>query len=236
MALNHRPPRPAFGAFCALLALGLLAGCGGSGPNLRALNAREAKIEVFPNGEVRVLGERIEMGELSEVVKNSSTQPQDTVLIKLHGDPDSPEFVTLRKYVTDQMFRAGHLKFRFFSTPQASLSTYNRLTGETSTDVLDPSIKIQFSGAELHAEADRLAAEREAYKAGTYVSNAIGRRSVVTKGRPEELKIDGETMQDEAVPTPQATTPQAQRAAEAPAENLSLRERYLRQQRQLRGN
>ena len=102
--------------------------------------------------------------------------------------------------------------------------------------MLDPSIKIQFSGAELHAEADRLAAEREAYKAGTYVSNAIGRRSVVTKGRPEELKIDGETMQDEAVPTPQATTPQAQRAAEAPAENLSLRERYLRQQRQLRGN
>ena len=109
MALTHRLPRPAFGAFCALLALGLLAGCGGSGPNLRALNAREAKIEVFPNGEVRVLGERIEMGELSEVVKNSSTQPQDTVLIKLHGDPDSPEFVTLRKYVTDQMFRGGHV-------------------------------------------------------------------------------------------------------------------------------
>lgn len=235
MALIHRPPRPAFGAFCALLALGLLAGCGGSGPNLRALNAREAKIEVFPTGEVRVLGERIEMGELSEVVKNSSTQPQDTVLIKLHGDPDSPEFVTLRKYVTDQMFRAGHYKFRFFSTPQASLSTYNRLTGETSTDVLDPSIKIQFSGAELHAEADRLAAEREAYANGTYVSDAIGRRTVVTKGRPEELKVDGETMQDEAVPAPQATTPQARRA-EAPAENLSLRERYLRQQRQLRGN
>ena len=229
MALIHRPPRPAFGAFCALLALGLLAGCGGSGPNLRALNAREAKIEVFPTGEVRVLGERIEMGELSEVVKNSSTQPQDTVLIKLHGDPDSPEFVTLRKYVTDQMFRAGHYKFRFFSTPQASVSTYDPRTGKTQTTVSDKPVKI-YSGSELHAEADRLAAEREAYKAGTYVSNAIGRRSVVTKGRPEELKIDGETMQDEAVPAPQA------RRAEAPAENLSLRERYLRQQRQLRGN
>ena len=229
MALTTRPPRPAFGAFCALLALGLLAGCGGSGPNLRALNAREAKIEVFPTGEVRVLGERIEMGELSEVVKNSSTQPQDTVLIKLHGDPDSPEFVTLRKYVTDQMFRAGHYKFRFFSTPQASVSTYDPRTGKTQTTVSDKPVKI-YSGSELHAEADRLAAEREAYKAGTYVSNAIGRRSVVTKGRPEELKIDGETMQDEAVPAPQA------RRAEAPAENLSLRERYLRQQRQLRGN
>ncbi len=235
MALTHRLPRPAFGACCALLALGLLAGCAGSGPNLRALNPREAKIDVYPNGEVRVFGEPIEMGELSEVVKNSSTQPQDTVLIRLHGDPDSPEFVTLRKYVTDQMFRGGHLKFRFFSTPQASFSTYNRLTGETSTDVLDPSIKIQFSGAELHAEADRLAAEREAYAKGTYVSDAIGRRTVVTKGRPEELKIDGETMQDEAVPAPQATTPQARRA-DAPDENLSLRERYLRQQRQLRGN
>ena len=235
MALIHRPPRPAFGAFCALLALGLLAGCGGSGPNLRALNAREAKIEVFPTGEVRVLGERIEMGELSEVVKNSSTQPQDTVLIKLHGDPDSPEFVTLRKYVTDQMFRAGHLKFRFFSTPQASVSTYDPRTGKTQTTVSDMPVKI-YSGSELHAEADRLAAEREAYKAGTYVSDAAGRKAVVTQGRPEELEIEGETMQDEAVPAPQAQTPQVRRAAEAPAENLSLRERYLRQQRQLRGN
>ena len=234
MALIHRPPRPAFGAFCALLALGLLAGCGGSGPNLRALNAREAKIEVFPTGEVRVLGERIEMGELSEVVKNSSTQPQDTVLIKLHGDPDSPEFVTLRKYVTDQMFRAGHYKFRFFSTPQASVSTYDPRTGKTQTTVSDKPVKI-YSGSELHAEADRLAAEREAYKAGTYVSDAAGRKAVVTQGRPEELKIDGETLQDEAIPEPQATTPQARRT-EVPAENLSLRERYLRQQRQLRGN
>ena len=235
MAQPHRPPRPAFGAFCALLALGLLAGCGGSGPNLRALNAREAKIEVFPTGEVRVLGERIEMGELSEVVKNSSTQPQDTVLIKLHGDPDSPEFVTLRKYVTDQMFRAGHYKFRFFSTPQASVSTYDPRTGKTQTTVSDMPVKI-YSGSELHAEADRLAAEREAYKAGTYVSDAAGRKAVVTQGRPEELEIEGETMQDEAVPAPRAQTPQAQRAAEVPAENLSLRERYLRQQRQLRGN
>ena len=226
---------PSLAAAVALLLMGGLVGGCASGPNLRALNAREAKIDVYPTGEVRVLGEPIKMGELSELVKNSSTQPQDTVLIRLHGDPDSPEFVTLRRYVTDQMIRAGHYKFRFFSTPQASLSTYNRLTGETSTDVLDPSIKIQFSGAELHAEADRLAAEREAYANGTYVSDAIGRRTVVTKGRPEELKVDGETMKDEAVPAPQATTPQARRA-EAPAENLSLRERYLRQQRQLRGN
>ena len=235
MALIHRPPRPAFGAFCALLALGLLAGCGGSGPNLRALNAREAKIEVFPTGEVRVLGERIEMGELSEVVKNSSTQPQDTVLIKLHGDPDSPEFVTLRKYVTDQMFRAGHYKFRFFSTPQASVSTYDPRTGKTQTTVSDMPVKI-YSGSELHAEADRLKDETKAYKAGTYVSNAAGRKAVVTQGRPEELAVDPETMKDEAVPAPQATTPQVRRAAEVPAENLSLRERYLRQQRQLRGN
>ena len=235
MALIHRPPRPAFGAFCALLALGLLAGCGGSGPNLRALNAREAKIEVFPTGEVRVLGERIEMGELSEVVKNSSTQPQDTVLIKLHGDPDSPEFVTLRKYVTDQMFRAGHYKFRFFSTPQASVSTPDPRTGKTQPTVSDMPVTI-YSGSELHAEADRREAETKAYKAGTYVSNAAGRKAVVTQGRPEELAVDPETMKDEAVPAPQATTPQAQRAAEVPAENLSLRERYLRQQRQLRGN
>lgn len=220
---------PSLAAAVALLLMGGLVGGCASGPNLRALNAREAKIDVYPTGEVRVLGEPIKMGELSELVKNSSTQPQDTVLIRLHGDPDSPEFVTLRRYVTDQMIRAGHYKFRFFSTPQASVSTYNLLTGKTSTAVLDNSFKVHYSGSEIALEADRLAAERKAYLDGTYVSDAIGRQSITTKGRPEELKIEGETMQDET-PRPPA------RRAETPGDNQSLRERYLRQQRQLRGN
>ena len=214
--------RSRIAAAALLLVGGLVGGCA-SGPSLRALNAREAKIDVYPNGEVRVFGEPIEMGELSEVVKNSSTQPQDTVLIRLHGDPDSPEFVTLRKYVTDQMFRGGHLKFRFFSTPQASVSTYNLLTGKTSTAVLDNSFKVHYSGSEIASEADRLAAERKAYLDGTYVSDAIGRRAVVTEGRPEELAVGGEALQ-EAAPQRRNARP------EQPAS--SLRERYQRQQRQ----
>ena len=218
---------PSLAAAVALLLMGGLVGGCASGPNLRALNAREAKIDVYPTGEVRVLGESIKMGELSELVKNSSTQPQDTVLIRLHGDPDSPEFVTLRRYVTDQMIRAGHYKFRFFSTPQASVSTYNLLTGKTSTAVLDNSFKVHYSGSEIALEADRLAAERKAYLDGTYVSDAIGRRAVVTEGRPEELAVGGEALQ-EAAPQRRNARP------EQPAS--SLRERYLRQQRQLRGN
>ena len=214
--------RSRIAAAVLLLVGGLVGGCA-SGPSLRALNAREAKIDVYPNGEVRVFGEPIEMGELSGIVKNSSTQPQDTVLIRLHGDPDSPEFVTLRKYVTDQMFRGGHLKFRFFSTPQASVSTYNALTGKTSTAVLDNSFKVHYSGNEIASEADRLAAERKAYLDGTYVSDAIGRRAVVTEGRPEELAVGGEALQ-EAAPQRRNARP------EQPAS--SLRERYQRQQRQ----
>lgn len=214
---------PSLAAAVALLLMGGLVGGCASGPSLRALNAREAKIDVYPNGEVRVFGEPIEMGELSGIVKNSSTQPQDTVLIRLHGDPDSPEFVTLRKYVTDQMFRGGHLKFRFFSTPQASVSTYNALTGKTSTAVLDNSFKVHYSGNEIASEADRLAAERKAYLDGTYVSDAIGRRAVVTEGRPEELAVGGEALQ-EAAPQRRNARP------EQPAS--SLRERYQRQQRQ----
>ncbi len=214
--------RSRIAAAALLLVGGLVGGCA-SGPSLRALNAREAKIDVYPNGEVRVFGEPIEMGELSGIVKNSSTQPQDTVLIRLHGDPDSPEFVTLRKYVTDQMFRGGHLKFRFFSTPQASVSTYNLLTGKTSTAVLDNSFKVHYSGNEIASEADRLAAERKAYLDGTYVSDAIGRRAVVTEGRPEELAVGGEALQ-EAAPQRRNARP------EQPAS--SLRERYQRQQRQ----
>ncbi len=219
---------PSLAAAVALLLMGGVVGGCASGPNLRALNAREAKIDVYPTGEVRVLGEPIKMGELSELVKNSSTQPQDTVLIRLHGDPDSPEFVTLRRYVTDQMIRAGHYKFRFFSTPQASVSTYDPRTGKTQTAVSEQPIKI-YSGNEIAAEAERFAAERQAYFEGTYVSDAVGRQSITTKGRPEELKIEGETMQDET-PRPPA------RRAETPGDNQSLRERYLRQQRQLRGN
>ena len=214
--------RSRIAAAALLLVGGLVGGCA-SGPSLRALNAREAKIDVYPNGEVRVFGEPIEMGELSGIVKSSSTQPQDTVLIRLHGDPDSPEFVTLRKYVTDQMFRGGHLKFRFFSTPQASVSTYNLLTGKTSTAVLDNSFKVHYSGSEIASEADRLAAERKAYLDGTYVSDAIGRRAVVTEGRPEELAVGGEALQ-EAAPQRRNARP------EQPAS--SLRERYQRQQRQ----
>ena len=210
-------------AAALLLAGGLLGGCA-AGPSLRALNAREAKIDVYPSGEVRVLGERIAMGELSEIVKDSSTEPKDTILIRLHGDPESPEFVMLRKYVTDQMIRAGHYKFRFFSTPQASVSTYDPRTGKTQTTISNQPVR-QVSGAEMSAAVDRFPAVREAFARGTYVSDAAGRKAVVSEGRPEELEVDGEPLQEAAAPTQRPQN-----------ENLPMRERYLRQQRQLRGN
>ena len=153
-------PSPARRAPCLLfISLALLLAACVSGPNLRALNPDEAKIDVYADGTVHVLGEPIAMGDLSGIVEHSSTEAADTILIRLHGDPDSPEFVELRKYVTDQMIRAGHYKFRFFSTPQASITTYDPRTGKAETSVSGLPVR-QLSGREIEAEAQRMSALR----------------------------------------------------------------------------
>ena len=224
-------PSPARRAPCLLfISLALLLAACVSGPNLRALNPDEAKIDVYADGTVHVLGEPVAMGDLSGIVKGSTTQPADTILIRLHGDPDSPEFTELRKYVTDQMIRAGHYKFRFFSTPQASITTYDPRTGKTETSVSGLPVR-QLSGREIEAEAQRMSADSDAYSAGTYVSEAANRKpSQISQGRPDALAI-----------APQAvdlkTAPGAAKAAPAKPidDEDSLRARYLRQQRQLKG-
>lgn len=224
-------PSPARRAPCLLfISLALLLAACVSGPNLRALNPDEAKIDVYADGTVHVLGEPVVMGDLSGIVKGSTTQPADTILIRLHGDPDSPEFTELRKYVTDQMIRAGHYKFRFFSTPQASITTYDPRTGKAETSVSGLPVR-QLSGREIEAEAQRMSADSDAYSAGTYVSEAANRKpSQISQGRPDALAI-----------APQAvdlkTAPGAAKAAPAKPidDEDSLRARYLRQQRQLKG-
>lgn len=224
-------PSPARRAPCLLfISLALLLAACVSGPNLRALNPDEAKIDVYADGTVHVLGEPIAMGDLSGIVEHSSTEAADTILIRLHGDPDSPEFVELRKYVTDQMIRAGHYKFRFFSTPQASITTYDPRTGKAETSVSGLPVR-QLSGREIEAEAQRMSADSDAYSAGTYVSEAANRKpSQISQGRPDALAI-----------APQAvdlkTAPGAAKAAPAKPidDEDSLRARYLRQQRQLKG-
>ena len=222
----HPSRRP--GAPCLLLAalLALAAGCV-TGPNLRALNPDEAKIDVYADGTVHVLGEPVAMGDLSGIVERSSTGPADTILVRLHGDPTSPAFVELRRYVTDQMIRAGHYKFRFFSTPQASVATYDPRTGKSETSVSALPVR-QLSGRELDAEAARMAAEIDAYAAGTYVSEAANRQPVeISQGRPEALAIAPKAVD--------ARTGQGQAQGAKPlTQEESLRTRYLRQQRQLR--
>lgn len=223
----HPSRRP--GAPCLLLTalLALAAGCA-TGPNLRALNPDEAKIDVYADGTVHVLGEPVAMGDLSGIVERSSTGPADTILVRLHGDPTSPAFVELRRYVTDQMIRAGHYKFRFFSTPQASVATYDPRTGKSETSVSALPVR-QLSGRELDAEAARMAAEIDAYAAGTYVSEAANRQPAeISQGRPEALAIAPKAVD--------ARTGQGQAQGAKPlTQEESLRTRYLRQQRQLRG-
>ncbi len=210
-----------------LLLLGALglAGCA-STPSLRALNPDEAKIDVYPSGAVTVFGEPIELGDLSSLVRASDTHPEDIVLIRLHGDPDSPALTEMRKYVTDQMIRGGHYKYRFFSTPQASVTTIDPKTGRAETYVSDKPVKI-LSGDEMAAEVDRMAAERKAYADGSYVSDAAGLKPVKVGNRPDELKLIPQEVDVQTPATPAAKP--------APArEQDALREAWKRQQRQRR--
>lgn len=216
----------------------LLFGCA-AGPSLRALNPAEAKIDVYPSGEVRVFGEPIALGDLGDIVKASSTEPADTVLIRLHGDPDSPALTELRRYVTDQMIRGGHYKYRFFSTPQASVTTIDPRTGKAETYVSEKPVSI-LSGKTMEAEIDRMAAERKAYAEGTYVSDAAGQKPVSVGERPADLSLPPQVVGgtapivDGRKPKESAATPErplAEKAAtrKAPAQE-SLRERWRRQQ------
>ncbi len=209
----------------------LFAGCA-AGPSLRALNPNEAKIDVYPTGEIRVFGEPIALDELSTIVANSSTEPSDTVLIRLHDDPDSPAMQQMRSIVTDQMIRANHYKYRFFSTPRASVTTYDRHTKKAETFVSEQPVEA-LSGAELEAEVKKIEAEREAYQDGTYVSEAAGRKPVATGDKPEELSVkptyvggSRPKQRTQQPKTPAVSTPQRQSSQEA------LRDAYRRQQQQ----
>ncbi len=178
------------GRHCAVLALlVLLTGCV-TGPSLRALNPSEAKIDVYPTGDVYILGEKVELDEIHHVVKYSSTRPEDPILIRLHGDIDTPEMQLLCKVVTDQMIRAEHYKYQFFSTPKATVSTTDPITGKTEVYVSDQPVEI-LSGAEAQANIQQLIKEKEAYRDGSYVSDAAGKKPIETSlNRPEELKVN----------------------------------------------
>ena len=223
------------GRIGCFLALGLLAGCAAPGPSLRALNPREAKIDVYPTGEVRVFGEPIVLGDLSRIVRRSDTEEADTVLIRLHGDPDSPELLEMQRLVTDQMIRGGHYKCRFFSTPRATVSTIDPKTGKAETYVAEKPVEI-LSGAAMDADIDRLAAEREAYANGTYASEAANRRPVAVGDKPADLAITPgvKAVAPQETPAAQEARPAARQGTPANASQEALREAWKRQQRQRR--
>ncbi len=202
--------------------------CGCTGPTLRALNSREAKIDVYPSGEVRVYGEPIALRDLESTVRRSSTRPQDTILIRLHGDPEGPELSQMRRLVTDQMLRANHYKFNFISTPLATVQIYDPATKRTETFADDVAVG-ELSTEHAVADVQRLIDETEAYREGTYVSPAVQAKPVaISVGeKPEELKVGGERLEEAKASKPANATAKPTQQEDQTA----LREQWKRQQR-----
>lgn len=228
--IAYRLSAIALAAFAAMA----IAGC--TGPTLRALNPREAKIDVYPSGEVRVYGEPIALRELEGKVRNSSTRPQDTILIRLHGDPESAELTQMRRLITDQMIRANHYKFNFFSTPLATVQTYDPVTKRTETFAEDV-VMGESSTERAVADVERLIAETEAYREGTYVSEAVQAKpvAIAVGEKPEELKVGGELLEEaKAAAVKPAAGGTVKPAAVQPSQG-DLREQWKRQQRRTGG-
>lgn len=218
--------------FICGVALALLAVCCGcTGPSLRAMNPREAKIDVYATGEVRVYGEPVALGDLAACVRRSSTRPQDTILVRLHGDPESPAFTQLRRQITDQMLRAEHYKFNFFSIPLATVQTYDPAARRTET-YAENMVLAESNVANATADTARLIEEQKAYREGTYVSEAaLAKPIAVAVGqKPEELKVGGELLPEAKRTAPQPATPQRDAPAAVPAQE-DLRDQWKRQQR-----
>lgn len=166
----------------------LLCGCA-STPSLRATNSREAKIDVYPTGEIHVLGEAVAPKNLGKIVKDSETKEKDVVLIRLHGDPESPEMLAMRKLVAKQMILSGHSRYQFVTMPHASVTTYDKQTGRAET-YTDPNPTKLLTGKEIEHEIEQMEAEAKAYEEGAYVSEAADRDPTERSNtRPEDLAV-----------------------------------------------
>lgn len=218
------------GSLVGLLAALLFSSAGCTGPNLRALSQRDAKIDVYPNGTVHVLGEPVELDDLAGIVWRSATRETDTILIRLHGDPESPELTQMRRLVTDQMIQAKHFKFNFFSQPLATIQTYDPTTRRMETYALKQPVET-LSREAAKANADKLIAETEAYSNGTYVSDAVDQKpvAIAVGSKPEELSGQGRMLAEAQSPADK----QAAGAAAAPSQE-AMREAWKRQQRSQR--
>lgn len=170
------------------LAGAILSGCA-STPSLRASNGREAKIDVYPNGEIHVFNEPVAPKNLNTIVRQSETNAKDVILIRLHGDVDSPEMLAMRKLVSKQMNLSGHTRYQFVSMPHASVTTYDKQTGRSET-YTDPNPVKLLTGEDIRKEVEAMEAEAKAYEEGTYVSEAAERDPTERSNhRPEDLAV-----------------------------------------------
>ncbi len=227
-------------------------GCASAHPSLKALNPKEAKVEVWPNGEMRIHGEIVPIDQLSSYIEASTTKPQDPILICLNGDVDSYEMQMIRHRINDQMVRCKHFKYMYFSAPQASVSTLDPKTGTYTTYHQEGFADVS-SGLEMHEDIYRFEAEQHAYQSGTYVSNALNVSANKKNGIQENEKdvaisIHSEELEDEAiralkpnktVATSPVTQPQAKPVFQrdntsSTNEQDELRKIYERQQKKNR--
>ena len=168
------------------LSAAILCGCA-AGPSLHAADTSDAKIIVTERGDILVHGEPVPLRELHEIIADSSTEPNELIVVQLQADPDAPGMQQLMRAISREMTFARHYKYSFSTPLKAYTQTFDKHTGTTEVFVNGSEVQRLETVAEKEAEVQRMKSEAEAYERGSYVSEAAEQKPVsVFKGRSDE--------------------------------------------------
>lgn len=178
--------RPPVILFAGCLLLALLCGCA-AGRSLHSADTDDAKIIVAEDGTILVHGEAVPLRELHEVIADSSTEPDELIVVQLPKPSSDETMKRLMRAISREMTFARHYKYSFSTPPQAYTQTFDKRTGTTEVFVDGREVQRLETVAEKEAEIRRMQTEEAAYQRGTYVSEAATQKPVaVFKGRTEE--------------------------------------------------
>lgn len=192
----------------------MLCGCAASRPSLRAIDTEDAKVIMQTDGRLLVHDELIALDELHTVIEDSSTEPNELIVVQLPHTKDYNERRQWMRAISREMTIAHHYKYSFTTPLMAFVETYDKQTGTTQVFVSGQEVQRLESVEEKEAEVRRLEADDAAYEEGTYVSSATQKPIEEFKGRfnttekePQKATVTKSTSK------PTRTTKPAQRRA-----------------------